>query len=187
MPFEHTATPRAAWRPALLAWACCWALGAAQAQSSPSAVLSPANQASVRAQDKPEGLSDGAVRHAPKPPRAAGEGPRQRVPVALHILRLHQRLNITPAQESAWNDVAQALRDGALELDIALARRGALQQAGPVSAPTALAGDARLAQVQADAARHLASRFDPLYAQMSPEQQQRADRVFAHPMAGARR
>lgn len=121
------------------------------------------------------------------PPAAPGEGPRQRLSVEQHILRLHERLSITPAQESAWNDVAQAMREAASEMDTAMARRGALLQAGPVSAPNALAGYASLAQVHADTAQHLANRFGPLYAQMSPEQQQRADRVFAHPMAGARR
>jgi len=114
-------------------------------------------------------------------------GGTRRAGVEQHIQHLQQRLHITAAQEPQWAEVAQAMRESAHELDTAMARRGALAQAGTVPATEALNTYGQMAQLHADSAKRLAFAFAPLYAVMSSEQQKQADEVFAQRAHPARK
>jgi periplasmic protein CpxP/Spy len=101
--------------------------------------------------------------------------PGQRV--AGQIAYLKAELKITPAQESVWSPVAQAMRDNAQSLDQAILR--ARQEKKPLDAVQRIALRESFAKTRSEnEARFLAS-FKPLYAALSPAQQQAANELFA--------
>jgi hypothetical protein len=101
--------------------------------------------------------------------------PGQRV--AGQIAYLKAELKITPAQESLWSPVAQAMRDNAQALDQAILR--ARQEKKPLDAVQRIALRESFAKTRSEnEARFLAS-FKPLYAALSPAQQQAANELFA--------
>jgi periplasmic protein CpxP/Spy len=101
--------------------------------------------------------------------------PGQRV--AGQIAYLKAELKITPAQESLWSPVAQAMRDNAQALDQAILR--ARQEKKPLDAVQRISLRESFAKTRSEnEARFLAS-FKPLYAALSPAQQQAANELFA--------
>jgi periplasmic protein CpxP/Spy len=101
--------------------------------------------------------------------------PGQRV--AGKIAYLKAELKITPAQESLWAPVAQAMRDNAQALDQAILR--ARQEKKPLDAVQRISLREDFAKTRSEnEARFLAS-FKPLYAALSPAQQQVANEMFA--------
>jgi hypothetical protein len=102
--------------------------------------------------------------------------------VESHIKDLHAKLNITPAEETQWSGVAEAMRESANEIDSAIKTR----EDGAKSATAIADLDAYsvIAQAHADGVKRLAGAFGPLYASMSDDQKKVADGVFsqrAHP------
>jgi protein CpxP len=92
------------------------------------------------------------------------------------IAFLKAELKITPAQESQWQQVATAMRDNAKALDQAIS--AARQQRGPADAVQRLELREQFAKVRADSDARLLAAFKPLYASLSPEQQQLANQLM---------
>jgi periplasmic protein CpxP/Spy len=92
------------------------------------------------------------------------------------IQTLHDKLQITPQQESEWNDVAQAMRDNESSIHQAIEARW--KGAKTMSAVDDLQSYQKIAQAHADGMGKLISAFSTLYDDMSPTQQKNADQVF---------
>jgi periplasmic protein CpxP/Spy len=90
--------------------------------------------------------------------------------VEANIAQLHQRLQITPAQEPQFNALANVMRQNAR----------AMSSAPPASpnAVQALRLAIQYGQQEIDGMRRLLPALQALYASLSPAQQQTADAVF---------
>lgn len=97
--------------------------------------------------------------------------------VEKHIKDLRAKLKITPAEESQWDAVAQAMRDNAAELDGAISKRDAMTDHGTAVDDLKAYGD--IVQVHADSIKKLSAVFTSLYDAMPAEQKKLADEVFA--------
>jgi protein CpxP len=96
--------------------------------------------------------------------------------VEQRIKTLHDKLQITPDQESAWNDVAQAMRDNEASIHQAIQAR--YQNAKTMTAVDDLESYQKIAQAHADGLTKVISSFETLYDSMQPAQQKNADQVF---------
>ncbi len=95
------------------------------------------------------------------------------------IAFLKAELKITPAQETQWQQVEAAMRENAKDLDqnISTAR----QNRSGMDAVQRLELREQFAKMRADNDARLLTAFKPLYASLSPEQQQTANQlVGAH-------
>jgi periplasmic protein CpxP/Spy len=92
------------------------------------------------------------------------------------IAFLKAELKITPAQEPEWNKFATALRDNAKALDQAIMT--ARQEHGAKDVVTRIALRSDFATVRAENDVRLLGAIRPLYAKLSPEQQQMANQLF---------
>lgn len=84
-------------------------------------------------------------------------------------------LKITPAQDTQWQQVATAMRDNANALDQAITT--ARQHHGEMNAVQRLETREQFAKLRADDDARLLAAFKPLYASLSPEQQQTANKL----------
>jgi Spy/CpxP family protein refolding chaperone len=88
-------------------------------------------------------------------------------------------LKITPAEEGQWQQVAAAMRENARALDQTIT--AARQNHGNMDAIQRLELREEFAKVRADNDARLLGALKPLYASLSPEQQQMANQlVGAH-------
>jgi periplasmic protein CpxP/Spy len=111
--------------------------------------------------------------------------PNHSMDVEKHIRDLHAKLKITPAEQSQWDAVAQAMRDNAAELDSAISKRDEIAEHGTAMDDLKAYGD--IVQVHADSVKKLSAVFASLYDVMPAEQKKVADEVFAqHPREGKR-
>ena len=95
------------------------------------------------------------------------------------IAFLKTELKITPAQEGQWDQFAAVMRQNAQSLDQAIAN--ARQHRGTaMNAADRIEMQAQFAKVRADNEARLANAFRPLYASLSPEQQQVANELMGH-------
>ena len=95
------------------------------------------------------------------------------------IAFMKAELKIAPAQETQWQQVAAAMRDNASALDQAISN--ARGQRGTMDAVQRLALQEQFAKVRAENDARLLTAFKPLYASLSPEQQQVAnDLIVPH-------
>ena len=85
-------------------------------------------------------------------------------------------LKITPEQETQWQPVATALRQNANALDDVI--NSARQQRGTMDAVQRLTVREQFDQVRSENDKRLLSAFKPLYASLSPEQQQIANQLL---------
>ena len=92
------------------------------------------------------------------------------------IKELRSRLQITPAEESSWNTVAQIMRDNAATFRANVPDRSK----GPDTSTAVedLKAFQIIADEHANGLRKLIPAFETLYASMPPVQQKRADQVF---------
>ena len=97
--------------------------------------------------------------------------------VEVRIKELHTVLNITPAQEELWNNVAQVMRDNAKTMDTLITAR---KEAKPVNAVDDFKSYGEITQAQADGSQKFVPVFEALYNSMSDAQKKNADTVFAH-------
>jgi periplasmic protein CpxP/Spy len=97
--------------------------------------------------------------------------------VEQRIAELHTALRITPAQDSKWNDVAQAMRENAAAMDelVAANRKTPPQN---MTAVEDLESYQKFAQAHVDGLKNLISSFRALYAAMPDAQKKIADEVF---------
>jgi protein CpxP len=93
------------------------------------------------------------------------------------IAFLKAELKITPAQETQWQHVAGAMHENANSLDQAI--KTARQDRGSMDAVQRLALREQFAKVRAENDARLLAAFKPLYASLSPEQQQVANQLVA--------
>ncbi len=93
------------------------------------------------------------------------------------IAFLKAELKITPAQEAQWQQVAAAMRESASALDQAMMT--ARQDRGTLNAVQRIALRGQFAKMRADNDARLLAAFKPLYASLSPEQQQMANQLAA--------
>ncbi len=100
------------------------------------------------------------------------------------IKTLHDQLNITAEQETAFGKLADVMRDNAKNMDAAIAKRDAAQQTP--SALDDLKAYEGTAQTQADNVKALIPAFESLYAALSDTQKQQADALFV-PGKGGRK
>lgn len=92
------------------------------------------------------------------------------------IAFLKAELKITPAQEAQWQQVAAAMRENAKALDQAVTT--ARQDRGTMDAVKRIEMREQFAKLRADNDARLLAAFKPLYASLSPEQQQMANRLI---------
>jgi periplasmic protein CpxP/Spy len=92
------------------------------------------------------------------------------------IAFLKAELKITPEQETQWQSVATALRQNANALDQVIS--GARQQRGTTDAVQRLAERGQFDKVRTENDERLLSAFKPLFASLSPEQQQIANQLL---------
>jgi protein CpxP len=93
------------------------------------------------------------------------------------IAFLKAELKITPAQETQWQQVAEAMHENANSLDQAI--KTARQDRGSMDAVQRLAQREQFAKVRAENDARLLAAFKPLYASLSAEQQQVANQLVA--------
>jgi protein CpxP len=93
------------------------------------------------------------------------------------IAFLKAELKITPAQEAQWQPVAAAMRQNANALDQAIT--AARSQRGNRDAVERLTVRSEFAKLRADNNARMLAAFKPLYASLSPEQQQTANLLVA--------
>jgi protein CpxP len=132
-------------------------------------------------------LIGGAYAQTPAPPAGAPRAPAASTPattkpdaqrnadVEKHIVDLHAKLKITPAEESQWGDVAKMMRDNAKEIEEAIDKR---KVHGTAIDDLNAYGD--VVQAHADGIKKLAKVFSPLYTSMSDDQKKLADEAFVH-------
>jgi hypothetical protein len=127
------------------------------AQGAPTnLVLAQASQAAPAANSKPE------------------MSPADRVLV--RIGELHEKLHVTPEQESLWAPVAQVMQENETKMhEVISARSGKLSS---MTAIEDLKSYEMVADEHADGLKHLIPAFEALYAAMPPAQQKNADHVF---------
>ena len=125
----------------------------ASAQSTPSAANSSTAQTQAR-------------QHARMLPGQLVDG---------RIAFLKAELKITPAQEAQWQQVATAMRENANALDRAIGT--AREERGTMDAVRRLTLREQFAKVRAENNDRLLTAFKPLYASLSPEQQQTANEL----------
>jgi len=91
------------------------------------------------------------------------------------IAFLKAQLKITPAQEAQWQRVEAAMRENAKTLDQTITT--ARQNRSNMDAVQRLELREQFAKVRVDNDARLLAAFKPLYASLSPEQQQMANQV----------
>jgi hypothetical protein len=96
--------------------------------------------------------------------------------VESRINTLHQELHITPEQEAAWKNVAQAMRDNATAMAELRGQQAKSEQTA--TAPDMINAYGKTTDAHADAIKKFAAVFDPLYDGMSAAQKKTADTVF---------
>jgi protein CpxP len=101
------------------------------------------------------------------------------------IKQLHDQLKITPAQETQWNGVAQAMRDDASAMQAAIAKRR--QNRGKMTAVDDLRSYQEVTETHLTGLKKLIPAFQALYDTMSPEQKKNADTAFGHGPGRGRR
>jgi periplasmic protein CpxP/Spy len=97
--------------------------------------------------------------------------------VEQRITTLHASLKITPAEETQWNGVAQAMRENASAMD----KLVATNRTTPPQSMTAvedLQSYQKFAQAHVDGLKNLTSAFTTLYDAMPDAQKKNADEVF---------
>lgn len=147
------------------------ALGALALLAAPLALSSPATaQATAQA---PTLVADAAATPTAEAPAAAPTPAEQ---VEHHIADLHAELQISPAQETLWKPVADAMRQNAARIDALFDQRAAQQE--KMNAIQDLHSYAAITETRAEDVRRFIPLFEKLYDSMSPEQKKNADDVF---------
>lgn len=98
------------------------------------------------------------------------------VNVENRIKTLHDKLQITSAQEDEWNNVAQTMRDNEGNIHQLIQSRH--QNLDSMTAIDDLQSYQQIAQAHADGLQKLTAAFQTLYNDMSDAQKKNADEVF---------
>ena len=98
--------------------------------------------------------------------------------VETRIHTLHTQLRITPEQETAWKDVAAAMRDNSKTMEDIRTQQAEKEKAA--SAPDVINAYGQTMDAHAQAIHKFATAFQSLYDGMSAPQKKTADEVFRH-------
>lgn len=109
---------------------------------------------------------------APAPAATTTQPPRE---VEARITELHQRLQITPAQEPQFKAYADVLRANAEKMQAVFDERA---KQTDMSAPARLRWVAHLTEVHGENLNKLVPVFDALYQSLSDQQKKAADTFF---------
>ncbi len=120
-------------------------------------------------------LSGGAVAEEPRPALLAQAGPNAPPApnVEANIAALHQKLQITPAQETHFSSVANVMRENA--------RAGARAPQPPPTNATAvddLRAEIQYDEIELAGLKRLLPALEALYSTLSPAQKKTADMIF---------
>lgn len=137
--------------------------GAAMAQSSQSPSAQPTTT-------PPQAATTSPMAAHP----AAGKTAQERV--ERYIKDLHARLQITPAEETQWNQFAEVMRQNARDMDQAFMQRA--EQFSTMNAVQNMQSYEQLAEAHAQRVQKLIPAFENLYNAMPEQQKQLADQVF---------
>ena len=104
--------------------------------------------------------------------------PKVQSRVQQHIEQLHKQLEITPAQQSQWDQFAQVMQQNAADIRNAIEQRG--QELNSMNALQNMQSYTHLAEVHAEDMHRLTASFTQLYNSMTPQQREHADEVFRY-------
>lgn len=107
-------------------------------------------------------------------------------PEKARIRELHDKLRINPDQEALWESVAQIMQSNGEKFHSSIKDRATRMKDTSLSAIDDLKSFQALADENADGIRILIPAFEQLYASMTPEQRENADRVFVEHQRRAR-
>src|SRR5262249_37817457 len=96
--------------------------------------------------------------------------------VERRISDLHRELQITPSENSQWDQFAQVMRDNAKDIDQAYKDRA--DKLDSMSAVDSMQSYAQIEQLRAQQTQKLVPAFQALYTAMSDQQKQQADALF---------
>jgi protein CpxP len=96
--------------------------------------------------------------------------------VQRRIKELHSQLQITPAEETQWNEFAQVMRGNARDMDQAFMQRA--QQFPRMNAAQNMQSYEQLSREHAQRVEKLVPAFQKLYDAMTDRQKRLADQVF---------
>jgi cell pole-organizing protein PopZ len=114
-------------------------------------------------------------------PLVGNAGKAQTTPaedVETRIKTLHTQLRITPEQETAWKDVAAAMRDNSKTMEDLYRQQAEKEKTA--SAPDVIDAYGQTMDAHANAIHKFATAFQSLYDDMSTTQKKTADDVFRH-------
>jgi protein CpxP len=92
------------------------------------------------------------------------------------IKELHDRLHITAAQQTPWDEFAQTMRDNATGHRASMAERRSHHET--MTAVDDFKSFETIAEEHADGMKKLVPSFEALYAVLTPDQQKQADNIF---------
>ncbi len=151
----------------------------APAASSPASTTSPGSTTTTAPVTATK--HQAAARHtrtaASRTPQTMQQMAEQR------IADLHKRLHITDAQQSQWDQFAQAMRDNAKDLDQAYQQRAATFD--KMNAVENMQSYAQIEQTRSQDLQKLVPAFQALYTSLSDQQKQQADMLFRNQAARA--
>ena len=115
---------------------------------------------------------------APAATPAAHAAPKHVSRVEARLAKLHEELHITPAQETQWSAVAEAMRDNAKAIHALVVERNA--KTATMNAVDDLRSYAAISDARTDGLKKLIPAFDALYGAMTDDQKKVADAMFRH-------
>ena len=124
----------------------------------------------------PPGAKDPVTSPGSPTPAAPSTQQSMAARVDQRIKELHTKLQITSAQEPAWQNFAQTMRDNARKMDQAFEARVDRMQS--MNAMDNMRSYAQLSQQHAQDVQALLPPFEALYGSMSETQKHTADQVF---------
>ena len=96
--------------------------------------------------------------------------------VEAHIKQLHTQLQITPAEQSQWDQFAQVMRDNARDMDRAFMERA--QQFPTMNAVQDMQSYEQIAEAHVRHLQKLVPAFHNIYNEMPEQQKKLTDQVF---------
>ena len=147
---------------------------AATGDLAPPAGTRPAR---VLAAQQPASPAPTVTSPAPAPPRAAKASRSDRVEA--RITMLHAKLAITAAQEPAWQNLTQVMRDNEQTMEALTKARA--DKTKSMTAVDDLKSYAEMTNAHADGLKKFVPVFEALYVSMSDAQKAQADTLFRGP------
>ncbi len=115
---------------------------------------------------------------APVAPAPESKAQRRADHIEGHIAYLKAELMITPAQEAAWDKVADEMRSAVKDYEDAVTKLPPASDTTTPSAVDSLSERATFATLKAKGENNFLDAFKPLYASFSDSQKQIADDLF---------